>query len=403
MKKFKSMVFSDENDIYMALHSNKSMVSDLELRKIAFSRGMIFSTKLNRDDLIDNISDLPFSYSQVKHLTSRLTPKVNRDQYSVKRIYGKFDFQELPDVVDKVITARPRTIGTEDIRHAASPGQFSIDIEYTEFDFTKGKYQQKRRHAGYIQFITQGETLTSIRYTFTPRIEAVLNEIIAEYKKIEDVSIDVSNIDLSSIVDAKLRNEFIDGLLTTNKDFIFLGMDKVRVSRVASITKPTDEPTPSLVEDDFEDSLDQDLLEDDRQTPQEEHLTNHDVDDDHYISDASFVGKRLDDCEEVETLCKRGFFMSRIMWHTKALFLKNKPTVVFELAFHEKYQGKELKFRIVGKRTYDPMSDSEVKGSIEGAEFDQTIVKLEELLFSSHDNVMKSLGDSDYPVQQEAS
>ncbi|MCG9739635.1 hypothetical protein L1D32_15840 [Shewanella insulae] len=407
MKQFKSMVFSDENDIYMALHSNKSKVSEPELRTLAFSRGVVYPSKLGRDELIDNISDLPFSYSQLQRLTNRLTPKVNRDQYSVKRIYGKFDFTELPDVINKVRAARPRTIGTEHIKHQASIGQFFIEVEYTEFDFTKGKFQQKRRHAGYIQFISHDETFTSIRYTFTPRIESILQEILAEYKLIKDVNIDITNVDLSSVVSPQLRNEFIDKLLTVNKDFIFLGLDKVRVSKVETISDEGSKPKKIGVVDDIVDSLDQDLMDEDGKLAESDHLSDKDVDKDvdkdHYISDASFIGKGLSDCEQVEDLCRSGFYMSRIKWHSKVKFLKDNPVVSFELAFHEKYIGKTLKFRILGKTTTDADTGLVVKSPVDGADFDQVIAKLEELLFSSHDQVMKNLGDSDDLVQQEAS
>ncbi|TOB84278.1 hypothetical protein CGJ99_07975, partial [Vibrio parahaemolyticus] len=134
MLKYKSTIFSDENDIYIALQSNRAKLSTNSLRKLAFKRGILYPSTLDRDELIGQISDLPFSYSQLQELTNKLTPKVNRDQYSVKRISGKFDLTQMNDVVDKVIEARPRFVGAETITHHKSIQSYYIEIDYTEFD-----------------------------------------------------------------------------------------------------------------------------------------------------------------------------------------------------------------------------------------------------------------------------
>lgn len=145
MKQYTGNIFADENDIYMALHSNKNKITDLTLRKIAFERGIIYSSSLNRNELIEQISQLPFGYSQVKKLTDKLVPKINRDQYSIKRISKNFDLRSLDNIVDAVVENRPQGIGNEVIVGERSVGTYYVEIDYVDFDFTKGRFQQKKK------------------------------------------------------------------------------------------------------------------------------------------------------------------------------------------------------------------------------------------------------------------
>lgn len=389
MLKYKSTIFSDENDIYIALQSNRAKLSTNSLRKLAFKRGILYPSTLDRDELIGQISDLPFSYSQLQELTDKLTPKVNRDQYSVKRISGKFDLTQMNDVVDKVIEARPRFVGAETITHHKSIQSYYIEIDYTEFDFTRGKYQQKKRHGGYIQFLEKGDYI-SIQFTYTKRIQDILDEVIQMYRDTVDNDILVQNVDLSAVVDADLRNKFMVNLYDTAKPFLFLELEKVRVSKVRSILDSSiDESKPSA-------DLDDDLLDDEEQT---EDLLQDADDREYSIDNAQFDGKSLNDADEVNELCNNNFYRSRIKWKSKALSLTDKPIITFELAFDDKYQAKDLKFRILGK---EPIEGKGGKEAVNGSDFNVVMRDLEDIIFNTLDEVLTEHGSAE-PVPKEVS
>ncbi len=397
MLKFKSTIFSDENDIYIALQSNKAKLSSNALRKIAFKRGTIYPASLERDELIAHISDLPFSYSHLTELTNRLTPKINRDQYSVKRIVGDFDLGKLNDVVEKVKEGRPRFVGAEHINPSKTLQAFYVEIDYTEFDFTRGKYQQKKRHGGYIQFLEKAGYI-SIQYTYTKRIQSILNDIIAMYRDTVSKSIEVQDVDLSAVIDADLRNQFMINLYDTSTPFKFLELEKVRVSKVHSILDAAIENNTDGVEEDLTDDLDNDLMGDDDGDQDDPLMTSED-NREYSIDNAQFDGQLLNDAEEVKDLCESNFYRSRIKWTSKALSLKEKPIVTFELAFDDKHRAKDLKFRILGKEAVDGKGGKE---PVDGADFDIVIGELEDIIFKSLDEVLTAHG-SPAPVIKEAS
>ncbi|KJG12893.1 hypothetical protein [Photobacterium iliopiscarium] len=384
MLKFKSTIFSDENDIYIALQSNKAKLSENALRKLVFKRGIIYPISLDRDELIGHISDLPFSYSHLTELTNRLTPKINRDQYSVKRIAGKFDLSTLNDVVEKVKEGRPRFVGAEYITPSRSIQSFYVEIDYTEFDFGRGKYQQKKRHGGYIQFLEK-KNYISIQYTYTKRIKEILNDIIKMYRDTVNKDFIVQDVDLSAVLDADLRNQFMLRLYDTVKPLKFLELEKVRVSKVYSILDPSlqgaSEACASLDEDVLEDDLDSDLLDGDSDAASDELKDERECS----IYNAQFDGQLLHDADEVTEFCNNNFYRSRIKWSSKALSLKDKPIVTFELTFDDKHQAKDLKFRIIGKEAVDGKGGKE---PVDGADFNIIIRELEDAIFKSLDDVL---------------
>ncbi|WP_275724240.1 hypothetical protein [Vibrio furnissii] len=396
MNKYQATLFSNESDIYTALHANQSKLAGSSLRKLALNRGIIFPKKLKREELIDRISDLPFSYAHVREIQDKLASKTNQESFSVKRIYDGFDIDELHDVIKKVKDGRPKLLGNESIESSAGIGTYIVNIDYTEFDFRRSKFQQKKLYSGNIWFIVH-QDYVSIRYTYTPRIAEILGKIIDTYKATVNSNITVSEIDLSAITDADFRNIFaihlydFDGLYK-GTGFEYAGLEKVRVSRIKSplleekpegrveVDEEVDNEDALLDYDadsiDGDDDLDKDAKEDDN-----ENLTFN-------INNASYDGMSLVNAPQIKELCKDGFYRSQIRWKSIATFLSNY-VITFELGFEEKYFGKEVKFKILFKETSD---DAASKDKLSNAEFDQVIRNLEDKIFQINDYIIEEHG-----------
>lgn len=384
MLKYKSSIYSDESDLYTALQSNKAKITTFSLRKLALRRGIVYSSTMDRDDLIDAISELPFSYSQLQYLTDRLTPKIRREQYSVKRVTGNFDINKLSDVLSKLNELRVKYKATETITGHRELSRYSIDIDYTEYDFGRGKYQQKKRYGGWVEFIEQGDYI-SIRYTYTSRIAKILNDFIKTYENTyEKDEFKVNEVDLSTISDASVRNKFTEGLCKTNKDLIFLSIQKVRISKAKTIL---DDEVPVEEELSFEEELDLDILPDEEAIEKPEGTVDSEI----YstgakILNANFDGEFLDSSEDIENFISTGFYRSRIKWQAKALFIKSNPILTIELAFNDRHYGRDLKFRIAGIESIISSGDDEE--DIYSANFDKVFPAIEDMIYKSFDVLM---------------
>lgn len=378
MNKYQATLFANESDIYTALHSNKSKMAPGSLRKIGFDRGLIFSKKLKREELIEKLADLPFSYSHVEAIQKKLDSKTSQELHSVKRIFNNqegfddFDIDELFDVLEVVKQNRPSMLGNEEIQHFGTPGMYTVAIEYTEFDFKRNKFQQRKLYGGEIRFV-QHKDYVSVRYTYTKRIKEILTKIIKTYQEQTRTTIDVREIDLSDIKDAELRNAFaekiydFEHMYSSSSQFIYAGLEKVRVSKIKTILD--DEEDIEIDGDDEGDDFEQDAKADDKENKT-------------FIDNASYDGKSLVNTKQIGDLCKDGFYRSQIKWKSKATFLSGNPVITFELAFDDKYKAKDLKFKIISKES---AGMPETKDKLTDAEFDQVISHLEEHVFVVND------------------
>lgn len=391
MNKYQATLFSNESDIYTALHSNNARITDITLRKIAFQRGLIFPEKLNKDDLIEKISDLPFSYNHIREIQDKLATKSSQDVFSVKRIYDEFDIEKLFDVVNRVKENRPRLLGHEKIDHHSGVKTYHISIDYTEFDFRRGKFQQKKLYSGNIVFI-QRKDYVSVRYNYTTRISEILSQIIDTYQSTVSRNIKINEIDLSGIADTDLRNNFavhlydFDGSYNQT-GFEYAGLEKVRVSRIKTILNIN--PDDSISEDyktdtsndlsDTENSdLSDDSYEDDIAKDDSENLTFN-------INNAAYDGISLVNAPQIKELCSDGFYRSLIRWKSFSTLIKNH-TITFELSFDDKYHGRNIKFRALHKESN---SASAVREKLSDAEFDQIMKQLEEKIFLINDFIIE--------------
>jgi len=397
MNKYQATLFSNESDIYTALHSNNARITNVTLRKIAFNRGVILPSSLSKEVLIERISDLPFSYSHIMEIQDKLATKSSQDVFSVKRIYDGFDIEKLYDVVNKVKENRPKLLGHEKIDHFSGLQTYHIDIDYTEFDFRRGKFQQKKLYSGSIVFIVR-KNYVSVRYNYTPRISQILNQIIDTYSSTVDSSIDINEIDLSSITDTDLRNVFAVKLYDFNGDYIktgfeYAGLEKVRVSRI----KTSLDINENNVEGDIEENVAEDNQEfssnlepsSENESPIETSSDEIATDDDDNltfnINNAAYDGLSLVNAPQIKELCSDGFYRSLIRWKSFSSSIKNH-TITFELSFDDKYFGKNIKFRALYKQSNSSSGERE---KLSDAEFDQIMKQLEEKIFLINDYIIE--------------
>ncbi len=395
MNKYQATIFSTDSDIYTALQSNKIKLSDNSIREIAFNRGVLFASNLERDALIEKVSELPFSYSHIVSIQDRLATNTNHEIYSILRVYEGFDVNNLYDVVEVVRSERKNKYKDEIINHSGGLGVYTIEIKYTEYDFRRGKFQQKKLNGGKISFI-KSKNFTSVRFTQTKKIKSILNDILNYYKvKVLD-TINIQYIDLAHISDQKLRNMFAKHLYdfdnsSTIDGFNYFGLEKVRLSRIKTIFEDDadDLSTPSADsnsdfegdEGDDEDSS-QGMISKKEENRKDEHNRVF------RLNNASYDGHSLVDAKQIEELCDEGFYRSFIRWKSRVTLLHNNPIVTFEIGFEDKHFCREIKIRILHKQ-YSYSGDDKEK--IEPHEFDLIIKSLEDRIFNANDLIIEEL------------
>ncbi|MGD8162491.1 hypothetical protein [Pantoea sp. FN0307] len=393
MNKYQATLFSTESDIYTALQSNKVKLSDNSIREIAFNRGILFSSNLERDSLIEKVSELPFSYSHVTSIQDRLATNTNHEIYSILRIYEGFDVNNLYDVVENVKSERKDKFKEESITHSGGLGTYILEITYTEYDFRRGKFQQKKLNGGKIIFI-KSKHFTSVRFTQTKKIKSILEDILNYYKaKVLD-TINIQHIDLAHISDQNLRNMFAKHLYDFDNRFSadgfnYFGLEKVRLSRIKTIF---DDETDELNNNSSDFNTDSECDEEDESSQAMLTKSEENRKDEHNrvfkLNNASYDGHSLVDAKQIEELCNEGFYRSFIRWKSRVTLLSNNPIVTFEIGFEDKHFCREVKIKILHKQHSYSGDDKE---KIEPHEFDLIIKSLEDRIFYANDLIIEEL------------
>ncbi|EMD6373846.1 hypothetical protein VRQ87_003776 [Morganella morganii] len=393
MNKYQATIFSTDGDIYTALQSNKVKLSDNSIREIAFNRGVLFPSNIERDILIEKVSELPFSYSHVVSIQDRLATNTNHEIYSILRIYEGFDVNNLYDVVEDVKSDRKYKNREENIIHSGGLGTYTVEVKYTEYDFRRGKFQQKKLNYGKISFI-KSKNFTSVRFTQTKKITSILHDILNCYKAKVLGTINIQHIDLAHISDQKLRNMFAKNLYDfdnkfTLDGFSYFSLEKVRLSRIKTILE---DETDELNSPHFDLSSDSDGDEEDENSQGMISKREEDKKDEHNkvfrLNNASYDGHSLVDAKQIEELCDEGFYRSFIRWKSRITLLNNNPVVTFEIGFEDKHFCREIKIRILHKQYSYSGNDKE---KVEPHEFDQIIKSLEDRIFNANDLIIEEL------------
>lgn len=393
MNKYQATIFATDSDIYTALQSNKVKLSENSIRQIAFNRGVLLSSTIDRDTLIEKVSELPFSYSHVVSIQDKLATNTNHEIYSILRIYEGFDVNGLYDVVENVKKERKERFKEENIVHNGGIGTYTIEVTYTEYDFRRGKFQQKKLNGGKISFI-KSKNFTSVRFTQTKKIKSILDDILNYYKAKVLNSINIQHIDLAHVSEQKMRNMFakhlydFDNRLSVD-GFNYFGLEKVRLSRIKTIFDEEsdgfmDIPADlgSETDNDEEDDSSQGMISKSEETKKDEHNRVF------KLNNASYDGHSLVDAKQIEELCDEGFYRSFIRWKSRVTLLSNSPIVTFEIGFEDKHFCRDIKIRILHKQLSYSGDDKE---KIEPHEFDLIIKALEDRVFTANDLIIEEL------------
>ena len=409
MNKYQATIFSTDSDIYTALQSNKIKLSDNSIRQIAFNRGVLFSAGIERDALIEKVSELPFSYSHVVSIQDKLATNTNHEIYSILRVYDGFDVNMLYDVVEAVIKSRSAKFKDEIIEHSGLIGKYNVDIKYTEYDFRRGKFQQKKLNGGKISFL-KTKNFTSIRFTQTKKIKSILNDILLHYKANVLKSITLQFIDWSHVSEQRLRNMFakeiydFDNRLAED-GLIYAGLEKVRLSLIKIKLDSVSGSNSADLDTDTDTDTDTDVDADadaDADAGGSEEINAVEKDNDDFeqgkeidsqnrvfrINNASYDGHSLVDAKQIEELCNEGFYRSLIRWKSRVTFLVNNPIITFEIGFEDKHFCKDIKIKILHKQYSFSGEDKE---KVESHEFDQIMNVLEERIFKVNDMIIEEL------------
>lgn len=303
-----------DHDIFSLLTSGKQRLTDATLNELAKDRGIFFSPKSTRNDLIEEISIWTHDYYDITGLIEKRDYKKRNEKMTSVILPIELSVDEMKDIVKEY---KEDTHNKDNVTsHQKGNDAVVINTEYDEYDYSKTRLIQRQRKDASIHMESKnGQTVIRM-----PASEKALNivELIKDkvetFKKIE---IPLKKIEVENLLNPEERNRFFLKLISDIEDFELLTVTNLKVDKFE------DEDTSE--EDEEEENLEikQNMIG--------------------VIESAVFSGQNLVASEQYVQLIEDGFFITSITWRAKQ---KKDPyhLVQFETSFENGRQGTGFKY-----------------------------------------------------------
>lgn len=310
-----------DKEIYDALMSAKQKVGEKVLLELAKDRGIFYSAKDSREDLISAISLLPHDYHDLNTLLEQREHAGRQEKLTSVAFPEALTIEEIKEVLKEYTAESPPDERVT--HHAKGTDQVLATVRYSDIDYGKTRLIQRTPKEAAIEFHIENDK-TVIRMPANDRIKGIFGKLKDKLDTKLKKEIQAIRIEIGEFESPALRTEFFTTLISDLKGFSLKNVTSVKVER--------------LKQEPEEGELD---LEDDQETEEakQEALA--------LVKKVALKGETLLASEEYQSLSKKGFFITSIIWRSM-LAKPPYPMIEFEAAFEEPLLGKGFKYFVRG-------------------------------------------------------
>ncbi|MET3456552.1 hypothetical protein [Pseudomonas kilonensis] len=314
-----------DKEIYDALMSAKQKINEKVLLELAKDRGIFYSTKDNRDDLVHAISLLPHDYHDLNTLLEQREHAGRQEKLTSVTLPTALTVEEVREVLREYIEESSED---ERITQQIKDGtQVIANIKYSDIDYGKTRLVQRTPKEAAIEFHIAVDK-TVIRMPANDRVKSIFLKIKDKLDIKAKLEIPTIRIELGEFQSSALRTEFFTSLISNLTGFTLRNVTSVKVER--------------LPQEPDEDELDFDDDQEAEEAKQEALAL---------VKNVALKGETLLASEEYQSLTRKGFFITSIIWRS---VLNKAPhsMVEFEAAFEDPLQGTGFKYFVRGAYRY---------------------------------------------------
>ncbi len=310
-----------DKEIHDALMSARKKISEKVLLEIAKDRGIFLSNKETREDLIGVISLLPHDYHDLNSLLEQSENSGRQEKITSVTLAEELTVEEIKDILKEYADEAP---ADERVNfHPKGTNQVNVNVNYSEIDYGKTRLIQRTPKEAGIEFHTEDKK-TIIRMPANERVKKIFSKLKdkIDFKKKKEVQ--AIRIEIGEFESPSLRTTFFTSLISTLNGFTLSNVTSVKVERLKA--EPEDDEL---------------VFEDDQETEEAKQVALA------LVQKVALKGETLLASEEYQSLSRKGFFITSIIWRSK-LKKPPYPMIEFEAAFEEPLLGKGFKYFIRG-------------------------------------------------------
>jgi len=301
--------------IFDALQQYK--VTRDDLKDLFFSRGIIISSKTDKEDLASNFSKYIHGYEDYLFLSTILGVVTHKERMRSFDIITKdVSLDEIEAFLNEIESDLINSSG--DIVDVSMVGKkLVMKVEYSEPDFTKSEFRQviDKDAEIVVEKIKDG---FSISGPHNKKMEAITNSLTNKIQT-EDANAEIKEIEMEGVANKLLVSRFFEELTKTMK-----GYDLVNVTDVYVYNPKKDTGTGS------------------------------------HIKKVSLSGTSVTMSKELAALYSQGFYVWKITWIVKDARNSESDLYEFEALFSEPEECTDFAFSVKG---YYPIKEDDEGGT----------------------------------------
>ena len=321
MSKSDLLYCATDKEIYDVLMSAKQRIHSGVLLELAKDRKIFYSPADTREDLIHQLSLLPHGYHELNIILEHREHAGRAEKVTSVTLNAELTVEELKEIAREYVDESPEDERVTTFNKGAD--QVFVNIKYSDIDYGKTRLVQRTPKEARIEFHI-GEGKTIVRMPANTKAKEIFGKLRIKLEAKRKADVPLERIEISDFNSSEARTEFFTSLISK--------LDGFKLDNVTSVKV---EPIGKL-------ALDDELDLDDDQSKEEakqEALA--------LVKNVALKGDSLLASEEYQSLLKKGFFITSIIWRSK-LLVDPFPIVEFEAAFEEPELGKGFKYHVRG-------------------------------------------------------
>lgn len=320
MSKNKLLYCATDKEIYDVLMSTKQRINAAVILELAKDRGVFYSPKDTRESLVDSLSLLPHDYHDLNIILEHREHLGRAEKLTYVKLNAALTIEEIKEVAKEYTEESPadETVSS----HPKGTDQYIVNVKYSDVDYSKTRLVQRTLKEASIEFHVEGNS-TVIRMPSNAKAKEIVDKLKNKLDGRKKTDIPMDLIEIGEFTAAQ-RTEFFTLLISKLDGFTLNNVTSVKVE---PIQKEVGEDELDLEDDNIKEQAEQEALA--------------------LVQNVALKGEALLASEEYQSLLKKGFFITSIIWRAKQKIIPY-PIVEFEAAFDEPEAGRGFKYLVRG-------------------------------------------------------
>lgn len=307
--------YATDKEIYDLLMSGKQKLTESVLFELARDRGIFYSPKDTRADLVGAIAALPHDYLDVVGVIERRDHAKRGEKTTSVTLGVDLSIDEIKSVA---LAYQAESTASEKVTaHQRGVGGYSLNVEYDEYDYSRTRLIQRQRKEANIEFVKK-DGATVIRMPATEKARLVVDNLVEKVEGIRKSAVMAQHISLVDIDDPEDRTFFFTSLISGIQGY---DLDTVINLKVASGTSDDD----GDIDDDEDEEIKQEMLA--------------------VVHSVSMQGSNLVASPQYQQLKQGGFYITAITWRAKEN-ISPYDMIQFDASFENGTEGTGFKYGV---------------------------------------------------------